>query len=380
MTERSTETYTALARHLDALPGGFPETESGVELRILRRLFSPEEAELALHLTLIPEEAYVIAYRAGISQKEAEARLAAMAHKGLIFSIHRDPHAPQYQAAQFAVGIWEYQVNRMDAAFVKDMDEYWPVFFNLGSWQAAPQLRTIPIRESIEFSLDVMPYEQAEALIRAHDRFAVAPCVCRQDRALAGEPCDKPAETCLSFDGGADYYVRDGRGRAITQEEALDIVKHANDAGLVLQPSNSKTASFICCCCGCCCGVLRNLKLQSNPAELIVSAYVATLDREECIGCSLCLERCQMDALRMTGDRITLDANRCIGCGLCVTTCPTGALTLSRKPAPDQPRIPRTMAHTMLQLAYKRGKLTPGSLVEMVAKSQWDRLRGRRTR
>jgi Na+-translocating ferredoxin:NAD+ oxidoreductase subunit B len=174
--------------------------------------------------------------------------------------------------------------------------------------------------------------------------------------------------------------VRDGRGRAITQEEALDIVKHAKDAGLVLQPSNSKTASFICCCCGCCCGVLRNLKLQSNPAELIVSAYVATLDREECIGCSLCLERCQMDALRMTGDRITLDANRCIGCGLCVTTCPTGALTLSRKPAPDQPRIPRTMAHTMLQLAYKRGKLTPGSLVEMVAKSQWDRLRGRRTR
>jgi Na+-translocating ferredoxin:NAD+ oxidoreductase subunit B len=378
--ETSDDVYEALAHHLDGLPGGYPKTESGVELRILRRLFSPQEAELAVHLTLIPEEAYVIAYRAGLPRQEAASRLGTMAHKGLVFSIHRNDRAPKYQAAQFAVGIWEYQVNRMDEAFVRDMDEYWPTFFNIGSWQAGPQLRTIPIRESVRYSHDIMPYEQAEALIRAHDSIAVAPCVCRQDRTIAGEPCDKPQETCLSFDGGADYYVRDGRGRSVTHEEALEIIELANKAGLVLQPSNSKTASFICCCCGCCCGVLRNLKEQPNPAELVVSAHIATLDPELCIGCGLCLERCQMDALRIAQDKATLNPDRCIGCGLCVTTCPTGALTLTRKPASDQPSIPRTMAHAMLRLAHARGTLGPIDLVKMLVKSGWDRLLGRGVR
>jgi Na+-translocating ferredoxin:NAD+ oxidoreductase subunit B len=378
MDAPSTEIYDVLARHLDGLPGGFPRTESGVELRILRRLFTPEEAELAPHLSLIPEQAYVIAYRAGIPPTKAASRLAAMAHKGLIFSIHREERAPQYQAAQFAVGIWEYQVNRMDEGFVRDMDEYWPVFFNLGNWQAMPQLRTIPIRESVKYSHDIMPYEQAEALILAHDRFAVAPCVCRQDRAIAGEPCSKPEETCLTFDSGADYYTRDGRGRAISRTEALDIIKLADKAGLILQPSNSQTASFICCCCGCCCGVLRNIKQQPNPADLVISAHRAALEQEACIGCGVCVERCQMDALHLEGAKVNLDDSRCIGCGLCVTTCPTAALTLIRKAAHHQPKIPRTMAHTVLRLAHARGKLGLLDLVKMVAKSQWDRLLGKR--
>lgn len=378
MREPPSDVYEALARHLDGLPGGFPKTESGVELRILQRLFTCHEAELAVHLSLIPEEAYVIAFRAGISRQEAASSLATMAKKGLIYSIHRNGSAPQYQAAQFAVGIWEYQVNRMDEAFVRDMDEYWPVFFNLGNWQAMPQLRTIPIHESVNYSHDIMPYEQAAAMIGAHDRIAVAPCVCRQDRAIAGKPCEKPEETCLTFDGGADYYIRDGRGRAITQAEALDIVRNANEVGLVLQPSNSRTASFICCCCGCCCGVLRNLKQQPNPAELVISAHVAALDPESCIGCGRCLERCEMDALDKHSTKVSVLTHRCIGCGLCVTTCPTGALTLNRKPSSDQPRIPRTMAHTVLRLAHARGKLGPIDLIKMVVKSQWHRLVGRR--
>ncbi|MGC9349226.1 MAG: 4Fe-4S binding protein [Anaerolineae bacterium] len=366
--------YEELARHLDDLPGGFPATDSGVELRILRKLFSPEEAKLAVCVTLIPEEAYVIAHRAGIPQEEAAQRLADMAAKGLIFSIHRERRAPRYQAAQFAVGIWEYQVGRMDEEFVRDMDEYWPIFFDVDTWRATPQLRTIPVNESVSYQAEVMAYEQAEALIRDHDKIAVAPCVCRQDRAIAGEPCDKPSETCLSFGAGAEYYVRNGMGRPISQEEALEIIELANEAGLVLQPSNSKTASFICCCCGCCCGVLRNLKREPAPADLVVSAFLATLDADACIGCGVCVDRCQMDALSLADGAAVLDQSRCIGCGLCITTCPTGALTLARKPASEQPDIPKDMTHTMLKLGQSRGKLGPGALIKLLAQSKKDRL------
>ena len=94
----SLDTYRKLAQHLDDLPAGFPFTESGVELRILRRLFSPEEAELALHLTLFPEEAEVVASRAEIAPEEAAQRLEKMAKKGLIYSIERDGKLPKYRA------------------------------------------------------------------------------------------------------------------------------------------------------------------------------------------------------------------------------------------------------------------------------------------
>ena len=82
----------------------------------------------------------------------------------------------------------------------------------------------------------------------------------------------------------------------------------------------------------------------------------------------------------MEGKKARLDTNRCIGCGLCVTTCPTGALGLNRKPAANQPKIPRTMAHTVLRLAHARGKLGPLDLVKMVLTSQRDRILGRRAR
>jgi ferredoxin len=349
-----------------------------VELRILRKLFTPEEAELAVHVTLIPEEAYVIAHRAGLSQDAAADRLAAMAQKGLIFCVHRENRAPRYQAAQFAVGIWEYQVNKMDEAFVRDMEEYWPIFFDMDLWQAAPQLRTIPVRESVRVEHEIMDYERAEALIREQSAIAVAPCVCRQDREIAGEPCDKPLETCLSFGSGADYYVHNGMGRAVTQEEALSIIRQANEAGLVLQPSNSKTATFICCCCGCCCGVLRNIKAQPHPAELVASPFEATLDVEACVGCGVCVDRCQMDALALTDGVAALDPDRCIGCGLCVTTCPTGALTLMRKPPSKQRPVPRDITQTMLKVGQARGKLGPSDLVKLLAQSKKDRLLARK--
>ena len=99
--------YKKLARHLDNLPAGFPPTESGVELRILRRLFSPEEARLACHLTLIPEEAPVIARRAKIPLAETSRRLEEMALKGLIFNMTPNGRPTLYMASQYVIGIWE---------------------------------------------------------------------------------------------------------------------------------------------------------------------------------------------------------------------------------------------------------------------------------
>ena len=149
------DVYETLREHLDSLPGGFPPTESGVEIRILKRLFNPDEAELAKYLRPKPEPANVIAERTGRSEQEIAPLLEGMARKGLIFSIETEDRPPAYMAAQFLVGIWEYHVNDLDEEFVKDMEEYTPILTK-EAFDHVPQLRTIPVGKSIDAGMEVL--------------------------------------------------------------------------------------------------------------------------------------------------------------------------------------------------------------------------------
>ena len=335
------EIYRKLAEHLDRLPGGFAPSETGADLRLLRRLFTPEEAGLATHLTLEREEASAIAARAGLALAEAERRLDEMARKGLIFAVGPEEGPALYQAVPWVVGIYEFQVNNLNEALLEALGDYWSTAKRVKP--QAPitsQMRTIPVGRSIEPRLDVLPYERVEALVSAHETFAVAPCICRRHDKLEGRGCDAPEESCLVFGEFAQYYVRTGRGRSIDRAEVMDILDRADAANLVLQPTHSKEISAICCCCGCCCGVLGWIKHQPKPAQAVTSSFIAQFEAETCTGCWTCLERCQMEALTANGDRVALDRDRCIGCGLCVSTCPSGALTLARKPGSAQAHVP----------------------------------------
>jgi electron transport complex protein RnfB len=335
--------FQKLAEHLDQLPGGFSSSDSDADMRLLQRLFTPEEAGLAVHLTLDREKAEVIAERAKLPPAETEEWLNEMSSKGLIFSMQPEESPALYQAVPFVIGIFEFQVNNLSKGLLRDLAYYWRARKTMANTESIPQIRTIPIGESIDPHLEVLSYEQVDELVKSKDKFAVAPCICRWTAKMTGGGCDAPEESCLVFGEWADYYVRDGRGRSIDQAEVYDILARADAANLVLQPSNSVDPSFICCCCGCCCGILGGLKEHPKPSEMVASSFIAGLDIELCTGCWTCLERCQMEALSEEIDIVALDQNRCIGCGLCVSTCPSGALTLVRKPESECARIPSTM-------------------------------------
>ena len=370
----SEKVYRQLAQHLDKLPFGFPPTEDGLELRILQHLFTVEQAQLALHLNLIAEPVPVIARRADLGIPETRKLLEEMASRGLIYDVHEPGKAPHYMGYHFIVGIWEFQVNRLDLELVEYMDEYHKRgLLDPQAWKEAPQLRTIPIGESIPNPAEVLPYEQAEKIIAGHENFAVADCICRKEKAMLGEACDKPMETCLIMGNGADYYQRHGIGRPITKAEAFELLALADQHALVLQPANTQKGGNICFCCGDCCGVLRNIKQYPQPGTLISSPYRAIVDQEICSACETCLPRCQMDAIQVNGHARILD-ERCIGCGLCVTTCETGALSLVRKPETEQPYIPKHTVENLLQLARYRGVIKTPDLVKMGLKSKLDRL------
>jgi len=347
------DTYENLADHLNRLPAGFPRTPTGVEMRILRRLFTPEEAALATLLSMKPESPAEIAARTHKSVSEVAQKLEEMACKGLIFRLRKGSET-RYMAAQFVIGIWEYHVNDLDLELIKDMNEYIPYFFDQSYYLRTPQLRTIPIPAAINAEQTVMPYEEARRIINDQDKIVVAPCICRKEHQMAGSGCDKPLESCLVFGPGAAYYEENGMGRPIDHEEALRILKHAEEVGLVLQPSNAKKVVNICTCCGCCCQILKNLKKLPKPAEFVASNYYAIVDRAECTGCETCLERCQMDAIQMEAGTAMINGDRCIGCGLCVPTCPDAAITLVEKPEDNRCEPPRHFMETYMRIAKER--------------------------
>ncbi|MFH1036053.1 MAG: 4Fe-4S binding protein [Pseudomonadota bacterium] len=348
------QAYRKLAQHLDSLPSGFPATEDGVELRILRHLFTPEQAQLAVYLGLKLEPAPAIAQRAGLPLEEVAPRLAEMSRKGLIFSIEAPGRPPVYMAAQFIIGIWEYNLNNLTPEFNRDMEAYMP-HLSRTAFGVLPQLRTIPVGKSLAAAPEVLAYESVENLIRGQEKILVAPCICRKEHQMKGGGCGKLLEACLVFGWGADYYERNGLGRAISQEEALAILAKAEEEGLVAQPSNAQDIVNICLCCGDCCHALANLKSHPAPARIVASPFLAKLDVEACVGCGVCVDRCQMEALSLDDDKAVLNAERCIGCGLCVSTCPSEALSLERKA--QQPPVPRNMMEAMSIRARARQEL-----------------------
>ena len=347
--------YQKLARHLDSLPGGFPETDSGVELRILKRLFSPQEAEIATGMTLLLEPSAAIAGRFDQKESDMEQTLYQMSKKGLIIRSNKGGQH-QYMAAQFVVGIWEYHVNDLDEELIRDFNEYVPYLMKTQLDFKTQQLRVIPVSASISAEMRVMPYEQAEKIITSQSKIVVAPCICRKEQKMIGKGCDKPEETCLIFAGAAHYYEGNQIGRVVGQDEALEILQKGMKAGLVLQPGNSQKPLNICMCCGCCCQILKNLKRMDKPARYACTSYFADVAEEECNACGLCAESCQMDAIEIQ-ETAVVDPERCIGCGLCIAACEFDAIKLSEKSAEEKWVPPRNIVETYMNIARERGKL-----------------------
>ena len=343
------EIYEALTEHLDKLPGGFPPSKTGAHIRLLRHLFTEKEAKLATKLTIIPKTSQEIAKKVNLPETQTENLLEEMTMKGLIYTTETEEGITLYQAAPWVIGIYEFQVKNLTEDLRDLLNEYWSTR-EPSEKRFETQLRTIPVNESIEPTLEILPYEQVNKLVDQNDVFAVAPCICRLHAKKEGGGCDAPIETCLIFGEFADYYVKLGLGKYITKDEMKEKIREANEHNLVLNPTNSKRVSAICCCCGCCCGILGTIKRYPKPAEQISSSFHAEYDVDSCIGCGVCIDRCQMDAITEMDGKVALDLDRCIGCGLCVSTCPTNALKLVRKQLASQKELPETFYDTWYEM------------------------------
>ena len=342
-----TEIYRNLQQHLDRGPVGYPSTPSGIDISLLKHLFTPEEAQIATQLSTIKLEPagriYRRAKKSGLvtSLEQLQIILDRMAYKGTVLVYREGYKEKRYKnAGVTAGGIVDFQVNRLTRDLVDTFHQYHVEVFaraEMTGSRGVPQLRTIPVEKSIPVPDKhlVSTYDDVRTLVEnAAGPIAVANCVCRQTKDIQGQPCTHSdiRETCLQI--GTDHarqYVEMGIARYITKEEAFNILEKAQQAGFILQPENSLRPEAICCCCGDCCGLLSAVVKSPRPADLYATNYYAEVDPALCRGCGTCVKRCQLKARTIANGVSTVNLDRCIGCGNCVVTCESHASRLHKK-------------------------------------------------
>ena len=338
--------YRLLQQHLDRQPVGFPEVRGGADLRLLQRLFAPDEARLALYLSFRPAatDAVAAAARAEFAAADAARLLEQMFNKGSIAKTEQDG-AARWFLVPLVVGMFEFQGKSLSPDFLKDFKAYAHTLSFGRSLLAAkpPQMRTVPVNKSLTPAHHAAPFHQIRAILEAaRPPFVILDCICRTEAGLSGKPCSltERGETCLALGEMASMAAARGHGREISRSEAAAILEQNEADGLVFQPDGVKEPQFICSCCGCCCGMLRMQKQLPRPVDFWTSAFFAEAAPELCTGCGRCVRRCQVTAVSLgSGGKAGINLNRCIGCGLCVTTCAAGALSLKAKAGqPDPPQ------------------------------------------
>jgi electron transport complex protein RnfB len=320
--------YEKLREFLDQFPVGFRKTTSGVELEILKRLFNEEEAKLTTFLTIRPERARTIARRTEKNLDEIEEKLEAMAKKGLIFRTYRD-NQTLYNAVPFMIGLYEYSVKKIDKELAQLFKQYYQEagLDEIGT-SNIPGFKVIPLEETIQPDTTLYPYQMLQESIKNARLIAVTDCVCRKEAKLLGEGCNHPMETCLSFGVAAEYYIENGMGRKISSEEAIKIIKEADESGLVHAGANSKHLSNICNCCPCCCVSMKGMTQFGQDKQKFMNAiFESLIDPEKCVACGNCVERCPVKAISL--EKVAeVDRNLCLGCGLCASVCVEEAIHL----------------------------------------------------
>ncbi len=320
--------FERLADALDRLPNGYPRTASRVELRILEKIFSTEDALIAGYLTGEFEPIDVIAARAGLPPADVKAGLNRMSKLGQVWFYQHEGKLI-FRLAPFVVGIYEAQVDVMDHELAHLVENYMLEGGAAGIMGIQPALhRVIPTQGTVK-SEWILPYDNVRAILLNAKSYHVGDCICRAQQDQIGRKCTYPLKMCLSFSA----YERPAGPDSLTQEQALALLDQTEEIGLVHTVSNVREGmGYICNCCGCCCAILRGITEWGIQDSVAYANYFAAIDDQECLACGTCIPRCQVGAISEKDGISVIDRARCIGCGLCVSACPNDAVHLQLKP------------------------------------------------
>jgi Fe-S-cluster-containing hydrogenase component 2 len=320
---------------------GYPVRETLLE--ILRENLNPSEAEIALALPsgvtpLSPVSVDEISSRSTMPRDELEQALERLAQKGVLYVGTTPAGEKGYALLHVGFGFpqtffWKGE----DTPHARKMALLVAKYFNRQVTQEAyggqtKQYRYIPVGKAIKPDLQaVFPIQLMEQVIGNARRIAVAHCPCRVSYRLVGRGCEHPTEVCLKFDELADFVIDQGLARELSREEAMDVIRMTEEAGLVHFVDNADSEiKHNCNCCGCACWNVGNIRRRKIPRDSIMATYfMRETNCNDCTGCGECASICPVEAVQMLDDVPVIDREWCIGCGVCATVCTTDAVVLN---------------------------------------------------
>ncbi len=299
--------------------------------RIFKMLADPQEARVLMAASP-PASLEQLAERTGLALQELGPMVERLFQKGLIFfserngfrKYYRVRHVPQLHdatavaldASKELLELWRDYTDHEWTDYARKIEAFVP---------QAP-IRVIPVNVSLEASSRILAFEDVRHLVEGARSLAVTRCTCR----VIAQRCDKPLEVCIQVNRAADYAVTRGTGRSVSKEEAFEILRKCQEAGLVHVVDNRRELDHVICnCCKCCC--MNWPPVKAGVKKFVVpSRFAAKVEPKLCSRCETCLERCYFEAISMEGEdnAALVDQQKCMGCGLCVAGCPSQAMTL----------------------------------------------------
>jgi len=342
--------YRKLCAAMAQRGGRYPGMDIPEFHDLARELFTPQEAAVGASLPRKPSTAGAIAQEMGEEEKEIAAVLETMADKGLCSSFEQDGKR-YYVAVPFVPGIFEFQFMRgtktdRDRRLAQLIHSYKKAVDAARGPQTVtfPGSRVIPVEKTIQVGSKVHTYDQVSSYIDRYDPIAVTTCFCRHEGKLLDEKndCGKPDDVCMQFGLGAKFVIERGMGRRVSKEEAKEVLRRSEEAGLVHASLNTQEIDFLCNCCPCHCAIILQTALrQPKPGKALFSGFQPRFDPDLCTTCETCVDRCPAKALTLRENVPEVNMDRCFGCGICSTGCPAEAVVLEERPGAPEPPMNR---------------------------------------
>ena len=333
--------------------GVFPAPVSNTLIEILQTLLTEEQAKFVLIYRKPSMTLEQIKQRIDMDEESILKMLDILMHNGVIVGTRsRSTGVMVYRLMGLYPGIFEYTflkgtVREKDKKLAelfeklfleiskgtqKNYESILNVFKNL-----PPTDRTLPVEKEVEVGTEtVMPFEEIKRYVEEYNDIALVHCYCRHAKDLINDPCKLGASknNCFLFDKTARFGIEQGFGRPVSKEEAIKILREAEDEGLVhkvfhVHSDTNKGIEAICNCCKCCCGMINMYYRGAAPLHTM-SSYIANVDEELCIGCGTCVEKCPMETIDLVDTIAVVNEDMCIGCGVCAHHCPEEAMHLKR--------------------------------------------------
>jgi len=334
--------------------GGYPFPINDNLMELTQILLTEEEAQFLL-IFRIKNSLNInqIKAKTDLDEDLLEKMLNQLMDKGIIVGVlSRSRELMVYHLNNYLPGIFEYtfmkggtgERDKKIAHIFERLDKDLTELFQKNYDRNVEQLRKIPPGDRIvpiEETIDVQPevvlqFEEISKLINKFDNISVAICYCRHHKDLLDDHCkiDAPKLTCMQLGKSAVFSTAHGFAKPISKDEAITILRKAEDVGLVHRVVHSginleNEEVTICNCCKCCCDQFQKFYRGTIPL-MSRTSYVAKVESDLCSGCGTCVEKCPVESPKLVNDISVVDENRCIGCGVCAYHCPEEAINLNR--------------------------------------------------